>query len=120
MKTYLVTCKKKHAFHERIESIGCVDPTNGVEMRLNEEEAIKQIEAKAARFIVRDDKGHEATVEVEERDGSKFLITKCDSYITDNLLALPDCSSKPVVVPPPYRPVTPAHSHGVHHDWKRL
>lgn len=118
MTTYLVTCKTKHALYERIEAIGCVDPITGVETRFSEDEAIRQIEAGTARFIVRDDRGHEAAVEVEEREGPKFLITKRDGYKTDNLLWLPECSSKPVVFPPPYRPVTPARSHCVCSDFR--
>ena len=120
MKTFLVSCTKKHALHGRIESIGCIDPTTSAELRFTEAEAIRQIESRAVRFIVRDDKGHEAVVEVEERDGRKFLITKRDHYATDNLGLLPECSSKPIVGPPPYRPVQPARSHCVHGDWRRL
>jgi hypothetical protein len=119
MKTYLITCKTKHALYERVESIGCVDTTTGAESRLSEDEAIRQIEAKTARFIVRDDQGHEATVEIEEREGRKYLITRRDPYTTDNLLAMPDCAAKPVVTPPPYRPVQPARSHCVHRDRSR-
>jgi hypothetical protein len=120
MKTLLVNCTKKHALHGRIESIGCIDTTNSVEVRLTEAEAISQIESKTVRFVVRDEKGHEAVVEVEERDGHKVLITKRDHYTTDNLGSLPACSSKPIVVPPPYRPVQPARSHCLHGDWTRL
>jgi hypothetical protein len=47
------------------------------------------------------------------------LITKRDHYTTDNLGSLPECSSKPIVVPP-YRPVPPARSHCVRGDWTRL
>jgi hypothetical protein len=120
MKNLLVNCTKKHALHGRIESIGCIDTTTNAEIRLTEAEAIQQIEAKAARFIVRDHKGHESVVDVEERGGGKFLITKRDHYTTDNLGALPECSSKPIVAPPPYRPVAPARSHCVRGDWKGL
>jgi hypothetical protein len=116
MKVHLITCKTKHALYERVESIGCVDTTTGAEQRLSEDEAIRQIEAKLARFIVRDNMGHETTVEVDEREGRKYLITRRDRYITDNLLAMPDCSARPVVTPPPFRPVQPARSHCVHHN----
>lgn len=120
MKTILITCAKKLAHHGRIESIGCIDTTTNAEIRFSEAEAIQQIEAKLAHFIVRDEKGHEAVVEVEERDGHKFLTTKRDHYTTDNLGKLPECSSKPIVVPPPYHPVQPARSHCVRGDWKGL
>jgi Protein of unknown function (DUF3892) len=118
MKKYLVTCTNKHAQHERIESIGCVDPTSGVELHLSENEAIAQIEAKTIQLIVRDDRGHEATVEVEEREGRKFLITRRDRFKTDNLDALPRCSGKPIIAPQPYKPVVPARSHSVRNPWK--
>ncbi|WP_158942130.1 DUF3892 domain-containing protein [Granulicella sp. S190] len=120
MKTFLVNCTQKHVQHGRIESIGCIDITTNTEVRLTEADAIHQIEAKLASFIVRDAKGHEAVLEVEERDGRKFLITKRDHFVTDNLGALPECASKPIVVPPPYRPVAPARSHGVHGNWELL
>lgn len=118
MVKYLITCKKKHSLYERIESVGCVDASTGVELRLTEDEAINKIEAGFACFIVRDDKGHEATVEVEQREGRKYLVTKRDPYKTDNLLWLPDCSLRPIVTPPPYRPVAPARSHGVPTSWE--
>lgn len=120
MKTFLVTCTKQHAIHQRIESIGCVDTATYAEVRFSEADAIAQIEAKAARFYVRDDKGNEAVVDVEEREGQKFLITKRDRVKTDNLKALPACSSSPIVVPPRPRPVQPAPSHQVCGDWSVL
>ena len=120
MKTFLVTCTKRHALHERIESIGCIDTTTLTESRFSEAEAIKQIETRAACFSVRDERGNEAVVEVEEREGRKFLITKRDHVKTDNLQALPACSAVPIVVPPPSRPVPPARSHAVHANWELL
>ena len=120
MKTYLVMCTKKHAHHGRIESIGCVDSTTGAEFRLSESEAIQQIQSKIARFVTRDNKGHEAIVEWEERDGRKFLITKPDHFLSDNLSALPECSPRVIVPPPVYHPVAPARSHGVHRNWVML
>ena len=119
MKTFLVTCTQRHAQHGRIESIGCIDTTNFAELRFSEAEAIQLIETGAARFTVRDRSGHEAVVEVEKRDGQKFLITKRDQVVTDNLGLLPTCSSKPVP-PPSYNPVAPARSHPVHADWKQI
>jgi hypothetical protein len=114
MQTFRVICKCKHALHQRIESIGCVDATSGTEHRFNEDEAIRLIEAGSARFLVRDDQGHEAAVEVEHREGRKCLVTKADHFKSDNLLFLPECEAKKVVVTPPYRPVVPARSHSVH------
>jgi hypothetical protein len=120
MTKYVVKCKKKHAVEGRIEYIRCINHVTGEESRFDEDEAIKRIEAGVARFVVRDDSGHEAVVEVEEREGRKYLITRRDSVKTDNLLALPECSSKPVVVPPPHRPVKPARSHCVRTGWEGL
>ena len=118
MRKLLITCKKKHALHERIESIGCVDVATGEEVRFSEDAAIEQLEAGLLRLNVRDERGHEAAVEVERREGRKYLTTKPDRFTTDNLLALPDCPSRVVGTPPPYRPVAPARSHGVSCDWK--
>lgn len=114
MNAYQITCKRKHAQFERVEAVGCIDRGTGAEVRLTEDEAIRRIEAKEAQFFVRDQKGHEACVEVEEREGRKYLVTRRDAYTTDNLLAMPECPAKPVVTPPPYRPVAPARSHCVH------
>jgi hypothetical protein len=120
MAKHEVTCTERHSIHQRIISIGCNDATTGAQRRYSEEEAIRLIEAKTDVFVVRDQQGHEAILEVEERDGRKFLITKRDHYKTDNLSALPACTSKPIVAPPtqPYRPVTPARSHCVRAAWK--
>jgi hypothetical protein len=113
MQKYQVTCISKHSLYERIESIGCIDTTNKTEHRFTEDEAIRRIENHEVCFHVLDANGDEALVEVEEREGRKYLITKKDGIKTDNLLALPACTAKKVVVPPPYRPVAPARSHAV-------
>lgn len=117
MKNYRITCKKKHAAHnEHIEEIGCIDLDTSAELRFSEHEAIRLIEAGQAAFVVRDAAGHEAPVYVDEREGRKYLITKRDGFTTDNLLALPNCASKPIYTPPgpPPRPVTPPRVHGSH------
>jgi hypothetical protein len=122
MTTYRITCKRKHAQYERVESIGCIDTTTGAEVRFTEDEAIRQIEAGTARFVVRDDKGNEAAVEVEQREGRKFLITVRDGIKSDNLLAMPECPAKVAVAPVPpvtYRPVRPAGSHAVFGKWEK-
>lgn len=114
MKTYRITCKKKHARFERVEEIGCIDLATRAEARFTEDEAVRLIESGAARFVVSDDRGNESVVLVEEREGRKFLATKRDGVTSDNLLAMPECSSKPVITPPlpPPRPVTPPRVHG--------
>ena len=119
MKTYRITCKRKHAQYERVEAIGCVDPATGAEERFTEDEAILQIESGVAGFVVRDSQGREASVEVEQRDGRKFLITRADGIKSDNLLAMPDCVTKAVPSPIHYRPVQPAGSHAAHSNPKR-
>ena len=119
MIEYLVICRRKHSLYERIESIGCIDRNTGVEVRFNEDQAIHEIESRTARFAVRDAQGFEAEVEIEERNGRKFLITMRDGRKTDNLLWLPECSSKPIVTPP-HHLVTPARSHSAHRDWKQF
>jgi hypothetical protein len=120
MKTYQITCKRKHAQFERVEAIGCIDAITGATVRFTEDEAIRQIESGTASFFVRDNRGHEAPVEVSERDGRKFLITRKDPVTTDNLLAMPECDAKPAFIPPPYRPVRPAASHAVHADPEQM
>jgi hypothetical protein len=119
MQTLRVICKRKHALHERIESIKCVDTTTGTEQQLSEDEAIRLIESGTARLVVRDDRGHQAAVEVEQREGRKFLITKPDDVRSDNLLALPECEARKIPTPPPYRPVTPARPHCAQAPWKK-
>jgi hypothetical protein len=114
---YQIICKRKHAQYERVEAIGCIDPATGAERRFTEDEAIRRIEAGTARFVVHDDRGNEAVVEIEEREGRKYLITRRDGIKTDNILAMPECPAKIAVAPPPpitYRPVRPAPSHAVH------
>jgi hypothetical protein len=112
MTSYRIICKRKRAQFERIESIGCIDTTTGAEMRFTEDQAIELIESGAAHFIVRDAEGHEAEVEVEQREGRKFLITRRDRVVTDNLLWLPECQPQPIPTPPTPRPVTPPRVHG--------
>lgn len=115
MKTYRITCKKKHTRFERVEEIGCIDLATRAEARFTEDEAIRLIESGVAHFIVSDDRGNESVVQVEELEGRKFLATKRDGVTSDNLLAMPECSSKPVISPPlpPPRPVAPPRVHGV-------
>src|ERR1700722_2317405 len=119
MATFNVTCTERHAVHQRILSIGCTNIATGAEQRFSEAEAIGRIERKTDNFVVRDRLQHKAVVEVELREGSKFLITRRDQVKTDNLAALPACITKPIVVPPipPYRPVTPAGSPSVRFEW---
>jgi hypothetical protein len=115
VKQYRITCKKKNPAHnDRVEEIGCIDLATSAETRFTEDEAIRLVESRQATFVVRDADGHEATVYIEEHAGRKCLITKRDEFTTDNLLALPDCVSKPIVTPPgpPPRTVTPPRVHG--------
>ena len=93
MFAYFVTCREMNSSDERIAAISCVLADTGSKQRFTEDEAIHRIEHKLDTFRVKDSQGHVTTVEVEQREGRKFLITKRDGVKTDNLLALPKCST---------------------------
>lgn len=110
---YRVMCTVKNPDHSRILSVGCVD-TAGSHHNFDEPRAIKLIEDRLATFYVERPDGHSVEVIVEETPaGHKFLKTEADGEKPNNLLSLPHCKSRSVVVPPPpSRVVTPARSHG--------
>src|SRR5260370_32276417 len=94
MASYRVTCKEKHSIYERIVAVGCVNEATGSTQRFLEDDAINRIEKHIDTFYDEDAKGHRVPVEVREREGRKFLITKRDGFKEDNLLYLPDCPNK--------------------------
>jgi len=114
MSVWFVTCREKHSLYERIIAIGCVQKDTGTKKRFTEDEAINRIELKTDQFLVERPAGHVTEVEVAEREGRKYLKTKADGEIPDNLLALPSCSSPTSPIPPvpPTRTVLAAPSHG--------
>ncbi len=113
MSSYRVTCKEKHSIYERIVAIGCVNEATGSTQRFLEDDAIRRIESDADSFYDEDAKGHRVPVEVREREGRKFLITKRDGIKEDNLLYLPDCPNKKPVGSGTIRTVSAAGSHSV-------
>ncbi len=107
-----VVCTVKDIHHSRIASVGCIDEL-GSRHNFSEQEAITLIEQHLASFYVERPDGHRVEVIVEKTEaGVKFLKTEADGEKPNNLLSLPHCTSKPVVIPPP-RVTTPARSHEV-------
>ena len=93
MSRHQVSCINKrgdhHDAHERISSIGGVNP-NGARWKLSEGEAIKSIENKTYQFYVRVN-GREVDVIVAEHNRRKYLKTTADDYRPNNLLNLSEC-----------------------------
>lgn len=79
----------RHNPHERIESVGGINP-NGAPWKLKEEEAIVGIESGKWEFWTKGG-GQEARVMIDTRLGRKYLKTTADGIRPDNLLALPEC-----------------------------
>jgi Protein of unknown function (DUF3892) len=108
---YRIICTTHDAKHERILAVGCLDKT-GKRFDFTEAEAISIIDLLRGTFYVERPDGHRIDCLVEKSPaGHRFLKTKPDGEIPNNLLALPQCKSAPVYVPPP-RIFTPSHSHG--------
>jgi hypothetical protein len=113
MASWRVTCKEKHSIYERIVAISCINDATGSTQRFLEDDAITRIEKHLDTFYDEDEKGHRVPVEVREREGRKFLITKRDGIREDNLLYLPDCATKKPTAPGTIRTVAAAGSHSV-------
>lgn len=112
MSRYRVTCTQKREKHEHIISLGCYGP-GGDHHRFSEAEAIDRIEHHGDSFYTERPNGHVAEIEVVIIDGTKFLKTKPDGQLPNNLDWLPDCPPKEhKIIVPPVRTVTPAASHG--------
>lgn len=96
MSRHRVTCIEKpggHSnTHERISAIGGTN-ANGTSWKLSEDNAIKSIEEGTYEFYVTKN-GKTADVVVAKRNAVKYLKTTADDDIPDNLLSLPECSSK--------------------------
>jgi hypothetical protein len=110
MARYRVSCTTKLEKHEHIVSLGCFGPGNSFQ-NFTEAEAISRIESGIDTFYAERPNGHVAEVIVVEREGEKYLKTRPDGQLPNNLDWLPDCQSKHRVTLPP-RTVIPAASHG--------
>ncbi len=85
-----VTKRDRRNPHERIEGVGGMQ--SGKPWYLSEDQAIREIEAPAPRwmFFTRVN-GREAVVIVAVHNGRKYLKTTADGYEPNNLLALSAC-----------------------------
>jgi hypothetical protein len=75
--------------HLRIRNVGG-ENGDGTRWKMNEEEAIKAIEAGKYAFYVSVG-GHSVDVEIAEHLGHKYLKTTADGLHPNNLLSLPEC-----------------------------
>jgi hypothetical protein len=110
MARYRVSCTEKIEKHEHIVSLGSYGPGNTFH-KFSEAEAIAGIESGRDSFYSERPNGHVAEIVVETRLGEKFLKTRPDGQLPNNLDWLPDCPAKHRIIAPP-RTVIPAASHG--------
>ena len=75
---------------ERIKFIGGVN-ADGTRWRLSIDDAISGIESGRWDFFVSVDRRNQVEVEVSDHLGHKYLRTRADTLLTDNLLSLPEC-----------------------------
>jgi hypothetical protein len=111
MARYRVCCTTTREKNEGIISLGCYSPGN-VYFTFTEQEVIDRIESGRDTFYSERPNGHVAEVEVSEREGKKYVRTKPDGELPDNLLSLLACEVKPHHVVTPARTVVAAASHG--------
>jgi hypothetical protein len=93
MSKHEVTCIRKpggHSnTHERIAAIGGKNG-DGSRWKMNEDKAIDAIEDGTYEFYVTKN-GKTVDVIVAKRNGTKYLKTRSDGDIPDNLLSLDEC-----------------------------
>lgn len=78
--------------YEAIERFGWYNPYNGQKGFANMSEMIDFLEKGNKAYVVDPlDKNDRAYLEVQERNGTKFVRTIADGERPDNLLELPEC-----------------------------
>lgn len=116
MSRYRVTCTITREKNEGIISLGCYS-TGNTYYSFGEQEVIDRIESGRDTFYSERPNGHIAELEVDERNGKKYVRTKPDSELPDNLLSLPKCDERKSNSGSIARTVVAAASHG--NEWQR-
>jgi hypothetical protein len=111
MSRYRVTCTVTREKNEGIISVGCYSPGNTY-YNFSEQEVIDRIESGRDTFYSERPNGHVAELEVDQCNGKKYVKTKPDGELPDNLLSLPKCDEKKFNGSGVARTVVAAASHG--------
>ena len=88
-----VTCINKsdrESAHERIRSIGGVNP-DGTRWKRTQEQAIVDIETNTYRYHVLVNGSSADVIVAVSRFGNKYIKTTSDGEMPNNLLSLPEC-----------------------------
>ena len=94
MADHEITCIHKSdrsEVHERIKSIGGVDPTDGKRWKLSQQEAIKGVESGKLRFYLMVGGKAVPVVVAVSAWGHKYLKTQIDREQPGSLLSLEEC-----------------------------
>lgn len=94
MSDHEIACVQKDEraeVHEKIKSIGGVDPADGKRWKLSQQEAIQGIESGKLRFYVMVGGKAVPVVVAVNAWGNKYLRTHSDREQPTNLLNLPEC-----------------------------
>ena len=94
MSDYQIACVQKNEraeMHERIKSIGGVDPADGKRWKLSQQDTIKGLESGKQRFHVMVGGKPVPVVIAVNAWGNKYLKTQSDREQPTNLLNLPEC-----------------------------
>ena len=94
MADHEITCILKNdgaQAHERIKSIGGIDPADGKRWKLSQQDAITGIESGKLRFYVMVGGKAVPVVVAVNAWGNKYLKTQSDRELPMNLLNLPEC-----------------------------
>ena len=94
MPDHEITCVQKAdrtEVHEKIRTIGGIDPADGKRWKLSQGEAIMAIETGKARFYVSAAGKAVPVVVGKSAWGTKYLKTASDREQPNGLLSLPEC-----------------------------